>query len=342
MEVKSSDEQKLKTIIVTGGCGFIGHHVVENLHKQNKHRIVILDKLSYATEYGLKYLKDQKILDQDRVSLFTHDLVHPLSNGILSQIDVDSIEIILHMAAESHVDTSISNPLDIGHNNVMSTLQMLQFARTCPNLKKFVYFSTDEVFGTAPLGTSFKETDRHHPSNPYSASKSSSEQFCVAYANTYNLPIVTINCMNVIGERQLCEKFIPKVIYSILKQEPIFLHMYPDGLGMGSRFYIDVLDLIDALFLVLQIGEPGQVYNIRGFREVTNREVFDIVSDIMGKTTECKHVTFAACRPGHDVRYDLDGSKLKGHGWEAKITTETSLKRIVDWTLKHLDWLGYT
>lgn len=330
-----------QTIVITGGCGFIGHHVVETLHKSKKFdRIVILDKLSYATEYGLKHLKEQKILDQNYVSLLTHDLVHPLTKGMVDTINIQSVRVILHMAAESHVDTSISNPLEIGHNNVMSTLQILQFARQCTNLQKFIYFSTDEVFGTAPLGTSFKEGDRHHPSNPYSASKSASEMFCVAYANTYKLPIVTINCMNVIGERQLPEKFIPKVIFSILNQETLYVHMYKDGVAAGSRFYIDVLDLIDALFSVLEKGEPGQTYNIRGFREVTNMEVVDVVSKIIGKTTKCEAVTSFAARPGHDVRYDLDGSKLKQlTGWQAKIPIEVSLKRIVDWTLLHLEWL---
>ena len=202
-----------KNILVTGGCGFIGHHFVEHIFRKTNWDIFIFDKLSYAS-YGLDRLRDIGILNSPRIKIFTLDLINPISEGIIKELG--DINYIVHMAAETHIDNSIKKPVEVIHNNVMSTINMLEYGRTCTNLEKFFYFSTDEVYGNAPEGIAYKELDRHNPTNPYSASKSAGEQFCIAYENTYKLPITMVNVMNAFGERQHIEKFIPKCIKYIL------------------------------------------------------------------------------------------------------------------------------
>lgn len=223
-----------------GGCGFIGHHAVEHFALNTPNRIVIIDKLSYASR-GFERLKDSGIMD--RVTCWPIDLCTPITPGMRLLLQPDRIEFIIHMAADTHVDNSISDPVPFVQNNVNSTLQLLEFARTLPNLKRFVYFSTDEVYGPAEDGfVGFSEWDRHRPSNPYSASKSAAEAICYSYYNTYGVPLMSCNVMNAFGERQHPEKFIPLAINKIMNGEAITIHAHPQALGApmraGSRFYI--------------------------------------------------------------------------------------------------------
>ena len=189
-----------KTVVITGGCGFIGHHVVEHFHNNTDWNIIVIDKLSYASK-GLDRLRDTGTLDSPRVKLFTSDLILPLPHGVLAEIGPE-VNYIVHMAAETHVDNSIKDPKEFLINNIGSTFNMLEWARRLPNLETFFYFSTDEVFGPALGDTLFKEWDTHRPTNPYSASKSAAEQMCIAYENTYKVPLMIVNVMNAFGERQ--------------------------------------------------------------------------------------------------------------------------------------------
>ena len=204
-----------KKIIITGGCGFIGHHVVEHFAKTTDCNLVVIDKLSYAS-LGYDRLRDTGVLD--RVQVFTTDLMQPIPEGIAYELG-NNIEFIVHMAAETHVDNSISDPVPFIRNNVESTISLLEYTRGliragC-DLKAFFYFSTDEVFGPALGTTMFDEWDRHKPTNPYSSSKSAAENICIAYENTYKIPLMIVNVMNAFGERQHPEKFIPKCIKKV-------------------------------------------------------------------------------------------------------------------------------
>ena len=185
-------------ILITGGCGFIGHHIVEHILKNTDWDIVILDKLSYASS-GFDRLRDIKVFDDKRVSVLTKDFSHPLEEGFIREIG--NIDYILHLGAETHVDKSIENPEPFVVSNVLGTMRMLDFARTQKNLKKFLYFSTDEVFGPAPEGVFYKEWDRYNSSNPYAAAKAGGEELALAYANTYKVPVIITHTMNVFGER---------------------------------------------------------------------------------------------------------------------------------------------
>jgi len=327
----------MKNLLITGGLGFIGHHAVEHFIRHTNWNIVIIDKLTYATR-GFDRLRSSGILYNDRIKIFTWDLLNPLSDGLIKEIG--DIHIIIHMAADTHVDNSISQPVSFIQNNVMSTLSMLEYARTLKNLEHFLYFSTDEVFGPAPGNISYKEWDRHSPTNPYSASKSASENICLSYHNTYKVPVMIINVMNAFGERQHTEKFIPKVIKSVLKGEKVYIHG-DDNKNPGSRFYIHSRNIANAVLFILQNGKTGDKYNITGESEVDNLALAKMISEIVGKPLDYEIVNFHKDRPGHDLRYALDGSKLAEMGWHPPKSFKESLEKTVKWTLDNIDWLEW-
>jgi len=325
----------METILVTGGCGFIGHHLVEHIHRTTNWNIVIIDKLSYASN-GLERLKSTDLLESKRIKVFTYDLRIPLSPGIVQEMG--KIDYIVHMAADTHVDNSISNPVPFIENNVMSTVQLLEYARIS-DVKKFFYFSTDEVFGPALGSTSYKEWDRHKPTNPYSASKSAAENICISYENTYKIPIIIVNVMNAFGERQHSEKFIPKVIKKILKGEEVDIHADTECKNAGSRFYIHARNISSAVLFLIEKGEIGEKYNIVGEREMDNLELAEFISKVIGKPLKYKLVNFHEDRPGHDLRYCLNGDKLIQMGWKLPLTFEDSLTKTIKWTLRNKEWL---
>ena len=327
-----------ETVVVTGGCGFIGHHFVEHLVLNTNWEIVVLDKLSYASS-GLERLRDTECLDSRRVRVFTCDLALPLPSGLKKEIGNGVLHIV-HMAAETHVDNSIKDPGLFIRNNVDSTFNMLEYARELPSLKTFFYFSTDEVFGPAPGDTLYKEWDRHRPTNPYSASKSAGEQLCVAYENTYKVPLMTVNVMNAFGERQHVEKFIPLCIKKVLNGEKVYIHSYPDKQRSGTRFYIHGRNIANAVLFLIQNGEIGEKYNISGEREVSNLEMAQLIAKYVGKELNYEMVDFHSDRPGHDLRYGLDGSKLFEMGFEMPLNFEESLEKTVRWTLENQKWLA--
>ncbi len=324
-------------IIVTGGCGFIGHHFVEHIYKNTDWDIIILDKLSYASN-GFERLRDTGVLGTDRVKVFTNDLVNQLPEGLVKEIGTD-VDYIVHMAAETHVDNSIKNPKLFLENNIQSTYNMLEYARNLPNLKIFFYFSTDEVFGPALGNTLYKEWDRHKPTNPYSASKSAAEQICIAYENTYKVPLMIVNVMNAFGERQHVEKFIPLCIKKLLNNEKIYIHSYPDKETSGTRFYIHGRNIAAAVLFLIKNGTIGEKYNISGEREVSNLEMAQMIAKFMNKELDYEMVDFHSDRPGHDLRYGLNGEKLFGMGFNLPLNFEESLKKTVMWTLENQKWL---
>lgn len=324
-----------KNIVITGGCGFIGHHFVEHILKNTNWNIVVIDKLSYAS-FGLRRLKEIGAVDNKRVKIFTFDLCNSISDCMINEIG--DVNYIVHMAADTHVDNSISDPVPFVNNNILSTLNLLEYARKLKSLEIFFYFSTDEVYGPA-INKLFTEDDRHNPTNPYSASKSSAEQLCIAYMNTYKLPLISVNVMNAFGERQHVEKFIPKVINNILTNKKTYIHSYPDKKKSGSRFYIHARNIAQAVLFLINKGKIGEAYNITGEAEISNLDLALFIAKTMNKELDYEMVDFHSDRPGHDLRYGLDGSKMEQMGWKLPIDFYDSLKKTIIWTLENKEWL---
>lgn len=338
----------MNRILLTGGAGFIGHHMVEHFLKHTDAEIVVLDKLNYASA-GLDRLRDIKVFNEDRVTILQADLSLPITDGMRQELG--AITHIVHMGAETHVDNSIRNASPFIASNIIGTYELLEYARTLPSLEMFLFFSTDEVFGPAPEGVNYKEGDRHNPSNPYAASKSAAEQLCVSYANTHKLPIVITNTMNVFGERQHPEKYIPMCVKKIIAGETITIHGSPEGKS-GSRFYIHARNVADAVLFILasvkerehmlRIADPSSGrFNIVGEREVTNLELAQLIAEILGKELKYNIVDFHSARPGHDLRYALDGGKLEHYGWRHPKQLKESLARTIKWMLlpENKKWL---
>jgi len=323
-------------VIVTGGCGFIGHHVVEHILRKTNWEIIVIDKLNYAS-FGYQRLKDNGVYESPRVKIFCYDISCEISVGLKKEIG--TVDYIIHMAAETHVDNSISDPVPFILNNVNSTVSMLEYARSLPELKSFVYFSTDEVFGPALGDTLYKEWDRHNPTNPYSASKSAAEGICLSYENTYKVPLLIVNVMNAFGERQHVEKFIPMTIKKLLNDEEIIIHSYPDKKTSGTRFYIHGRNIAAAVLFLLKNGKNGEKYNITGEKEVSNLEMAQIIADTIGKPLKYKMTDCHSIRPGHDLRYGLDGSKMFEMGWKIPVPFDESIKNTILWTLENQSWL---
>ena len=334
----------MKKVILTGANGFVGHHILEHFIKHTDWEIYCIDKLNYASS-GHDRIRDINVFDDARVKIFTTDLSLALPEGLIKELG--DISYIFHVAAESHVDNSIDHPVPFIQNNIDSTLYLLEYAKKLPNLEKFIYFSTDEVYGSAPVGMAYKEGDRFNCGNPYSASKAAAECICQAYSNTYQMPIITTNTMNVIGQRQHPEKFVPKVIKKVLNGEVITIHSNAEKTKAGSRFYIHARNIADALLHILDNcdevldnydASKGK-FNIVGEKETDNLELAQLIADILGKELKYEMLDFHSSRPGHDLRYAMDGQKMEDLGWRHPILFEDSLRDTIEWTLKHPNWL---
>ena len=325
-------------ILVTGGAGFIGHHFVEHLLKNTDWEIIIIDSLSYASN-GMDRLHDIKAFDAKRVRLLTFDLAHKIAWGV--QKEIGQVDYIVHIAAETHVDNSISDPEAFVLANVVGTFHVLQFARTQVNLKKFVYFSTDEVFGPAGQDIAFKEWDRYNSGNPYSATKAGGEELCLAWGNTYRVPILITHTMNAFGERQHPEKFIPLVVRKVLAGEIVQIHANPGKTASGSRFYIHCRNIAAAVLFLLEKGQTQDKYNIVGEKEIPNLELAQFIARVVGHELKYQLVDYHSSRPGHDLRYALDGTKMKEMGWNIPASFEASLEKTIRWMLQpeSLKWL---
>ncbi len=331
-------KKKNQTILITGGAGFIGHHLIYNFLHNTNYNIISLDRLDYSGSYNRisEIIKINKSWEK-RVKIVWHDLkaeINPLIEKKLLKP-----EIILHLAAASHVDRSITDPMSFVLDNIVGTVNILNYAKKNKNLKKFLYFSTDEVFGPAPKGTKYKEDDRYRSGNPYAASKAGGEEMCMAFQNTYNLPILITHTMNVIGERQHPEKYVPKIINHVLKQKILTVHSNKNKTKAGSRYYIHAQDVADAVLFILAKGKNGEKYNIVGSQEINNLELAKIIAQYLNKNLKYKFVDFHSSRPGHDLRYALSGLKLSKLGWKPKKNIKNRIKEIVNWTVKNKDWL---
>ena len=329
-----------QTILLTGGAGFIGHQMIHKILTETEFDIVTLDRLDTSGNLN----RIQEVLQENpaewskRVRFIWHDLKAPI-NDVLSK-QIGEVTHVLHLAAGSHVDRSIETPLEFVYDNVVGTANLLEFARTkIKNLKFFLYFSTDEVFGPAPEGVYYKEWDRYNSGNPYSATKAGGEELCLAYQNTYKMPIAITHTMNVFGIRQHPEKYIPLLINNIHLGEKVYIHSNPSKTKAGSRFYINTEDVADAVLFLMDNFVPGEKYNIVGSREVDNLELANIVAKIIGKELNYEMVDFHSSRPGHDLRYALDGTKMKELGWVPRQSIEERLKFVVEWTLSNKHWL---
>ena len=281
-----------------------------------------------------------------RVRVVWHDLkaeLNPLVRKEIGKVDYD-----LHLAAGSHVDRSIDYPMEFVMDNVVGTCNILDFARSLDNLERFLYFSTDEVFGPAPDGIKYKEEDRYNSTNPYSASKAGGEELAVAYENTYNLPVYVTHTMNVFGERQHPEKYIPMCIRRARDGDVITVHSDKTKTVAGSRHYIHADDVSSAvLFLLNYKGTFAPTwgnakcpkFNIVGSEELNNLELAQIIADAQGKELKYEMVDFHSSRPGHDLRYALDGSKMKELGWIPAKSVRDRIAQVTNWTLQNERWL---
>jgi dTDP-glucose 4,6-dehydratase len=326
--------------LVTGGCGFIGHHMVEYLLQNDDCDIVILDRLDVSG--NLNRLTELPIWqkEKDRVSFVWHDMKAELHNNEVLTSMIGKVNTILHIGASSHVDRSIEDPLSFVMDNVVGTCNMLNYARRQDNLNNFVYFSTDEVFGPAPEGVNYKENDRYNSGNPYAASKAGGEELCVSFENTYKMPIMISHCMNVFGERQHPEKYIPICIKNSYTGAKTYIHSNKTLTQAGSRFYIHAKNVCSAVDFLLKNGKSGEKYNIVGEKEVDNLTLAKMISKFVGKELNYELVDFHSSRPGHDLRYGLDGSKMAELGWVPKNNLEQSIENLVVWSLDNKKWIG--
>jgi dTDP-glucose 4,6-dehydratase len=298
--------------LITGGFGFIGAEIANHLAEQG-HSIDVLDLNTYAA--------DSRRL-KCKYTWHRVDIKQPIP-------DIGQFDYILHLAAETHVDNSINNPLEFVKTNVLGTANMLEFARTQKGLKLFLYFSTDEVFGPAPGKTLYKEWDRYNSGNPYSAAKAGGEELTLAYGNTYNLPIIITHTMNAFGPSQHKEKFIPNTIDKISKGETVIIHADETKEISGSRFYIHISDIAKAVEFVIVNGQLQDKYNIVGKQEVSNLDAAKMIAELLDKSLSYKMVDFHSSRPGHDLRYGLDGTKLAELGWTPSLSFKEGLKCVL-------------
>lgn len=325
-------------VLVTGGAGFIGHHLIEHIMKNTDWEVVCLDRLDTSGNLNrLSEFIDVNEGYRNRFKFVFHDLKAEINSLIAS--DIGKITHIFHLAASSHVDRSIENPMLFVQDNVVGTVNLLNYARTVDSLQYVQNFSTDEVFGDAPDGVAYAEWDRHKPRNPYSATKSAADQICYSYYNTYKLPVLVTNCMNVIGERQHPEKFMPMAIRKILRGEELLIHTDSHGVP-GKRHYVHARNVSAACLFLVEHGTFGERYNLVGQAELDNLEIVTKIAETMGKEFTYKKVDFHSSRPGHDLRYALKDTKMSQLGFEYPVSFDQSFAKTIRWTLKNPRWLG--
>ena len=334
----------MKNILITGGAGFIGSHVVRLfVNKYPDYQIFNLDSLTYAG--NLENLKDLE--NANNYTFLKADITD--SEIINRLFEIHKFDKVIHLAAESHVDRSITDPLQFVKTNVFGTVNLLNAAKELwkddYSNKLFYHVSTDEVYGTLGETGLFTETTSYDPNSPYSASKASSDHFVRAYGETYNLPYVISNCSNNYGPNQFPEKLIPLFINNIInnKELPIY------GDGKYTRDWLFVIDHAIAIDLVFHKGQQQETYNIGGFNEWKNIELVKLLCKQMDEKlerksgTSIKLIEYVKDRPGHDLRYAIDASKIhKELGWKPTVTFKEGLVKTIDWYLNNKKWIGQT
>lgn len=332
-----------KSILLTGGAGFIGSHAVRHfIQTYPDYYIVNFDALTYAG--NLENLKD--IEGAENYSFFHGDITNEAD--VKAAFDQYNITDVIHFAAESHVDRSIAEPLAFIKTNVLGTVNLMQVAKNhwADDLSShtFYHVSTDEVYGSLGDTGLFREDTPYDPQSPYSASKASSDHFVRAYANTYGLQIKISNCSNNYGPYQFPEKLIPLMINNIKKGKN--LPVYGDGTNVRDWLY--VVDHVIAIDKIFHEGRPGETYNVGGHEELQNIQLVHMLCDIMDEKlenaqgTSRKLITYVTDRPGHDKRYAIDCGKIENElGWKQSLNAETGLRRTIEWYLENGDWLEH-
>ena len=333
----------MKNILITGGAGFIGSHVIRRfVTKYTNYHIYNLDELTYAGNL-------ENLVDIEKASNYTFIKGDITDEGFISDLfQKHQFEGVIHLAAESHVDRSIEDPMAFVRTNVIGTVNLLNAARKIwannPEEKRFYHVSTDEVYGSLGTEGLFTETTPYDPNSPYSASKASSDHFVRAYGETYGLPYVITNCSNNYGPNHFPEKLIPLFINNIINNKP--LPVYGDG--NYTRDWLFVKDHAVAIDLVFHQGKNHETYNIGGFNEWKNIDLVKVLCQIMdtklrrtaGKSAEL--ITYVKDRPGHDLRYAIDATKINRElGWKPSVTFEQGLEITIDWYLQNQDWLNH-
>ena len=327
-------------VLITGGAGFIGSHVVRRFVKSRNYKVVNLDKLTYAGNLeNLRDIEDDSNYEFVKGDICDFDFI----NTLFKEYDFDGI---IHLAAESHVDRSISNPLEFVQTNVIGTMSLLNAAKEswrASEGKRFYHVSTDEVYGSLGETGFFTEETSYDPKSPYSASKASSDHFVRAYGNTYGLPFVVSNCSNNYGPNHFPEKLIPLLINNIKNKKPLPVY----GKGENIRDWLYVEDHAQAIETIYEKGKNGETYNIGGFNEWKNIDLVHLLCDIMDRKlgnsegTSRELITFVKDRAGHDLRYAIDATKLSDElGWKPSLQFEEGLEKTVDWYLENEDWLN--
>lgn len=327
-------------VLITGVAGFAGHHLVEHLLQTTNWNLVGIASFRHrGCPQRLAHLLPRF---SERLRIVYADLKAPVTDR--TEEAIGSIDAVVNAGAESHVDRSITDPVPFVENNVSLALHMLELARKLKP-RVFVQVSTDEVYGPAPDDYRHVEWDTILPSNPYSASKAAQEAIAISYWRTYGVPVVITNTMNLIGERQDAEKFVPMVISKIAKGEVVTIHGRPPQ--VGSRFYLHARNWADATRFLVARGAPARYpeadrpdkYHVVGEREVDNLTMAEMIASTIGKPLKHQFEDFHATRPGHDRRYALNGEKLLAAGWHPPVPLDESLARTVQWTLRNPEWM---
>ena len=335
----------MKRVLLTGASGFVGSHVLRHILANTDWQVVCPATYQHKGMYD-RVRQSMEGFNSSRVKVFQHDLTAPITP--VTAKEIGRIDYVLNVASQSHVDRSIEEPTPFIVNNVYLICNLLDWARNS-DIEKFVQISTDEVYGPAPDGYGHTEwVDLHLPSNPYAASKAAQENIAFSYWRTYGVPLIITNTMNIIGEMQDPEKFMPKTLSKVLRDESMEIHASPAG-RVGSRFYLHARNQADALLYILNnikidnysdtIDRPKK-FHVVGEREVDNLEMAQMIASAAGKELKYELVDFHSSRPGHDLRYALNGSLLAQAGWKSPIPLEESLERTVKWTLDHPEWLN--
>ena len=338
-----------KRLLLTGASGFVGSHVLRHVLVNTDWQVVCPVTFTHkGVQDRIRVSLGNREDFVDRTTLIKVDLASPMTS--VTAAAFGKIDYVLNLASDSHVDRSIEEPAPFVINNVSLICHLLDWARNHDNLEKFVHISTDEVYGPAAIGQDHVEwEDLHFPSNPYSASKAAQEDICYSYWRTYGVPLILTNTMNIIGEMQDPEKFVPLIIKKIISGEKIQLHGDSNGVT-GSRFYLHARNQADALLHILLNQEINKYsienhvkvperFHIVGEKELSNLQMTELVASYLGKSFDYEVVDFRAGRPGHDLRYALEGSRIAATGWKAPLSLEESLEKTVKWTLENKEWL---